>query len=482
MPDSIRKEFHRALEFHKVGHLDNAEDAYLTLLIKQPYHSSALHNMGVILAQKHKQQEAIGYFDRAIVALPDYAEAFNNKGSALLALGKIDQAVASYKQSLKIRPDYWEAELNLANTLMKMNEQRKALDVYAKLLKIDPHNYSATFNAGLANLALGKLDNAQQCFFKTMIMRQSEQHPIFDQKYYCYTTKAKLLHDVEQFRYLSKIGSNEIDFDTIADKYEKLISEINWKKTSRSIVELTEKEQLRIAESYNRSLHISNLPKFYNGVVNPLLETKRISQQYNKSTPNLAYFDHFLTKDALINLRKFMLGSTIWYDFFHIDGQLAAYLENGLANPLLYKIAHDIKTLLPEIFGSLPLTQVWAFKNLYGNQGIDLHADSGAVSLNFWITPDEANLGTGQGGLLINETPPPQNWKLNNYYKDAKLIEEYLYKTGGKTQSIPYRENRAVIFKSELFHKSDVVNFKSGYKNNRINITMIFGYGDLNLF
>ena len=165
MPDSIRKEFQRALEFQKAGRLDNAEDAYLTILIKQPNHSSALHNMGVILAQKHKQQEAIGYFDRAIVALPDYAEAFNNKGSALLALGKIDQAVASYKQSLKIRPDYWEAELNLANTLMKMNEQRKALDVYAKLLKIDPHNYSATFNAGLANLALGKLDNVQQCFF-----------------------------------------------------------------------------------------------------------------------------------------------------------------------------------------------------------------------------------------------------------------------------------------------------------------------------
>ena len=62
---------------------------------------------------------------------------------------------------------------------------------------------------------------------------------------------------------------------------------------------------------------------------------------------------------------------------------------------------------------------------------------------------------------------------------DKKLIEEYLHKTGGKTLSIPYRENRAVIFKSELFHQSDVVNFKSGYENHRINITMVFGYGDL---
>ena len=89
MLDSIRKEFQRALEFHKAGRLDSAEDAYLTLLINEPNHSSALHNMGVILAQKHKQQEAIVYFDRAIAALPDYAEAFNNRVVHFLLLEKL---------------------------------------------------------------------------------------------------------------------------------------------------------------------------------------------------------------------------------------------------------------------------------------------------------------------------------------------------------------------------------------------------------
>ena len=284
-----------------------------------------------------------------------------------------------------------------------------------------------------------------------------------------------MLHDVEQFRYLSKNCSNEIDFDTIANKYEKLISEINWKKTPRSIVELTEKEQLRIAESYNRSLHISNLPKFYNGVVNPLLETKRISQQYNKSTANLAYFDHFLTKDALINLRKFMLGSTIWYDFFHIDGQLAAYLENGLANPLLYKIAYDIKKLLPEIFGNLPLTQVWAFKNLDGNQGIDFHADSGAVSLNFWITPDEYNEDKNSGGLKVYDAIAPSDWNFDQYNKNTDKIYKFLNDNNANCTKINYKFNRAVLFNSDYFHETDKINFKDGYESRRINITYLFG-------
>ena len=108
-----------------------------------------------------------------------------------------------------------------------------------------------------------------------------------------------------------------------------------------------------------------------------------------------------------------------------------------------------------------------------------MHADSGAVSLNFWVTPDTANLDPETGGIIIHEIPPPQNWHMDNYHKDKILIKEFLHKTGGKTLSIPYRENRAVIFKSELFHQSDVVNFKSGYENHRINITMVFGYGDL---
>ena len=121
MLDSASQYFFRALEFHKAGRLNDAEGAYLALLQKSPNHSSALHNMGVVLAQKRKQIEAISYFDRAIVSQPDYAEAFNNRGSAQLALGHLQQAVDSYNQALKCKPAYSEASLNLANVLIFMN-------------------------------------------------------------------------------------------------------------------------------------------------------------------------------------------------------------------------------------------------------------------------------------------------------------------------------------------------------------------------
>ena len=268
-------------------------------------------------------------------------------------------------------------------------------------------------------------------------------------------------------------------FTALADIYEELVADIDCCISAEYNLELSELERLRIADSYNLPLHLVDLPKFDNEVINPLLDTTKITERYFNCIPNLTYFDNFLLNDALDQLRKFLLESNIWYDFRHIEGFLAAYLENGLATPLLLQIANGVKEILPEILGNLPLTQVWAFKNLQENQVIDLHADSGAVSLNFWLTPDKANLDQNHGGIVIYETAPPQDWQLTNYSKDLNLIKNYLSGHGGKSTCIPYRENRAVLFKSELFHKSDRINFKPGYKNHRINITMIFGFGRL---
>lgn len=39
--------------------------------------------------------------------------------------------------------------------------------------------------------------------------------------------------------------------------------------------------------------------------------------------------------------------------------------------------------------------------------GIAVHADSATVNLNFWLTPDEANLDPTSGGLVVYPKVPP---------------------------------------------------------------------------
>jgi hypothetical protein len=40
--------------------------------------------------------------------------------------------------------------------------------------------------------------------------------------------------------------------------------------------------------------------------------------------------------------------------------------------------------------------------------------------------------------------------------------------------TVPHRANRAVISDSDLFHETDRIAFKEGYRNRRINITMLY--------
>ena len=174
-------------------------------------------------------------------------------------------------------------------------------------------------------------------------------------------------------------------------------------------------------------------------------------------------------------LRRFLLESTIWHDFSHIDGFVASYLEDGLACPLLLQIADELRRAFPEMLGRHALRQAWAFKGLRPQAAVDVHADDAAVSVNFWVTPTEANLAPGRGGLVVCRAPPPDDWEIRDYDADRERIVTFLEQKADDSLVVPYRQNRAVLFRSRLFHHSDRPEFASSYENHRINLTLLYG-------
>ena len=109
-------------------------------------------------------------------------------------------------------------------------------------------------------------------------------------------------------------------------------------------------------------------------------------------------------------------------------------------------------------------------------KGINVHADFAAINVNFWITPKEANLNPDSGGLIVYDVEAPKEWDFNTFNNNEQKIKEELKKSKGNTKVIPYNENRAVIFNSNLFHETDSYEFKEGYENRRINVTLLFGH------
>ena len=164
-----------------------------------------------------------------------------------------------------------------------------------------------------------------------------------------------------------------------------------------------------------------------------------------------------------------------WFDFLGKEGYIGAYLRDGLACPLFLQIAEEMRTTFPKIFKNHPLKQLWAFK--YDNRfaGIKVHADFAAVNVNFWVTPNAANLNSLSGGLVVYNTEAPLEWDFKTFNSNREKILEHLEDKNDEKSIVPYNENRIVIFNSNLIHETDKFEFKEGYENRRINVTMLFG-------
>lgn len=122
----------------------------------------------------------------------------------------------------------------------------------------------------------------------------------------------------------------------------------------------------------------------------------------------------------------------------------------------------------------------WAYK--YDPKiaaGIQTHADEAAVNLNVWITPTESSLNPAGSGLTLFTVKPPKEWTYMDYngLRGVKKVERLLAEHDHANVTVHYKENRAVLFDSHLFHVSGagLPGFKNGLKNRRINLTFLFG-------
>ncbi len=187
----------------------------------------------------------------------------------------------------------------------------------------------------------------------------------------------------------------------------------------------------------------------------------------------IACVDHLLTAEALAQLQRFCLRSTIWRRTYPL-GYLGANPESGFFSPLLLQIAAELRQAIPEVLGALHLTYWWSFVCQHQRPGIDIHADQSEVSLNFWITPDSANLQPDSGGLDVWDVAAPDDWSFGDYNRGDRDIRAFLRQEGARQTSFAYAENRALLFRGTIFHQTSATRFAEGFENRRRNVTMLF--------
>ena len=188
---------------------------------------------------------------------------------------------------------------------------------------------------------------------------------------------------------------------------------------------------------------------------------------------NVRVIDDFLTPEALAQVRKFCLESTVWRHPYKF-GYVGAFPQHGFASVSLFAIAEEFTEAMGEAFADYQLAQWWAFVYDATLPGTDIHGDDADFSLNLWITPDSANLDPSSGGLVIWDKKAPSDWSYGDYNSGGDKVRQYLEEQDAVPNVIPYRENRAVLFEGHLFHKTDDFNFAPGFENRRRSVTILF--------
>ena len=199
-----------------------------------------------------------------------------------------------------------------------------------------------------------------------------------------------------------------------------------------------------------------------------------IEDTYCNARPEVVVVDDLLTPEALAQIRKFCLEATVFKKSF-TPGYLNSLLYDGFATPLLLQLSEELRTRLPRVFGANQLNVAWGIKYDSTLRGIPLHADFAEVNVNFWITPDEANLDPASGGLILWDKESPSDWPFNEYNNPGPMVHKFLKEGGAKAIRVPYKANRAIIFNSALFHQTDDIHFRDTYEDRRVNITLLYG-------
>jgi len=199
---------------------------------------------------------------------------------------------------------------------------------------------------------------------------------------------------------------------------------------------------------------------------------RAVEREYVSSSPyNYAVLDDFFTPQAFSGIREQLISNWGWQ---YKNWQANELYVRDPKIPEIQSVATELKARLPVVLDGLEFVRCWAFMH-QRNVGLKVHADNGAVTVDVWMTPDEYNLLPGAGGLVFFDVKRDPAMLIHEF-NTVEWAEKYFKdNTQGKTDTVSYGGNRAVLFDASTFHESDRVAFREdGAHTYRINLSLLF--------
>lgn len=163
--------------------------------------------------------------------------------------------------------------------------------------------------------------------------------------------------------------------------------------------------------------------------------------------------------------------STVHMRYFDYN---AREFDSGKENYSLKEISDNYVAPKISFFNKNSYIRSWSLVMNNTAEGVGPHSDPGSVfTCNVWVTPNECVYDTSKNGLILYNKKINSKFPIENLIKDGKLQSSYLENV--EYDMIPYKCNRAIIFRSDTIHKTNNVHMKSGHMNKRVSYTFLYG-------
>ncbi len=150
------------------GKHEEAAAHFLEALRFRPTYATAHYNLGNVLYDQGKHEEAVASYRRALYFNPRYPEAYVNLGETLAGLGRLEVSAAVYRQGITFTPGDADLYNNLGVSLQRMGRSGEALSSFRRALDLDPRHAKAYFNIGSIMELEGKPDEARSYYVASL--------------------------------------------------------------------------------------------------------------------------------------------------------------------------------------------------------------------------------------------------------------------------------------------------------------------------
>jgi tetratricopeptide (TPR) repeat protein len=155
----------------RLGDSSGAEKSFLRALAVRSDFVPALDEMGLILANQQKTDEAASFFSRAVQINSGSVETYLNWGFMEQCEGKLDQAMAHYQQAARLQPEGPAAHFYRAVTLVAEHQRDESITYFRNAIWMDPKFWQARYLLGGELAAEGRIEEAQAQFSEAVRIR-----------------------------------------------------------------------------------------------------------------------------------------------------------------------------------------------------------------------------------------------------------------------------------------------------------------------